>query len=197
MLLNESIAMVKFRRSRRTLLVRLFIGIVLCAAAFSARASMPLSEYRQLQNLAREELILEPRDQFTDCSYNDFNPDPDCTPGSVIADATREKVCTHGYSRSVRDVSEGVKTMIYAAYGISDRGQGRYQIDHFISLENGGSNDIANLWPQPRDPKRGYEQKIKSDNYLHDMLCNGEISLRQAQYLTLHHWYDVYHMISR
>lgn len=194
---NESIIMRISRRSGRKLLIKLFIGIILCAAALIARASMPLSEYHQLQNWAREELILEPRSQFTDCTYDDFNPDPECTPGAVFADVTREKVCMHGYSRSVRNVSEGTKTMVYATYGITDRGEDRYQIDHFISLENGGSNDSANLWPQPRDSEYGYEQKIKSDNHLHDMLCKGEISLRQAQYLTVHRWYDVYQLMNR
>lgn len=194
---NESNYMYKLRRSGRKLLIKMFIGVVLSIVAVSARASMPLSEYYQLQDWAREELVLEPRSQFTECTYDDFNPDPECTPGAVFADATREKVCTHGYSRSVRNVSEGTKTMVYAAYDITNRGEGRYQVDHFISLENGGSNDIANLWPQPRDSEHGYEQKIKSDNHLHDLLCKGEISLRQAQYLTVHRWYDVYQLMNR
>src|SRR5690242_1314069 len=79
--------------------------------------------------------------------------DKDCTPGAIFPDATKEKICVSGYSKSVRDVSTSLKKQVYAAYGVKSRLPGQYEVDHLVSLQLGGSNDIANLWPEPAAPK--------------------------------------------
>jgi hypothetical protein len=33
--------------------------------------------------------------------------------------------------------------MVYAEYGIAERSQGEYEVDHLVPLEPGGSNDVA------------------------------------------------------
>jgi len=52
------------------------------------------------------------------------------------------------------------------------------EIDHIVSLELGGSNDVANLFPE-RAP--GYHVKDKLENRLHDLVCSGQVELRIAQ----------------
>ena len=43
------------------------------------------------------------------------------------------------------------------------------------------SNDIANLWPEAASPTPGFHQKDEVENYLHDQVCSGAMSLKDAQ----------------
>lgn len=49
-----------------------------------------------------------------------------------------------------RHVTLGQKHRIYSRYGVPLVRRLRYVIDHLIPLELGGTNDDANLWPQPK-----------------------------------------------
>ncbi|MEA2779109.1 MAG: hypothetical protein QOK29_653 [Rhodospirillaceae bacterium] len=71
-------------------------------------------------------------------------PDPVLTPGTVLT-TDAAAVCTPGYAKSVRHVSGKVKAAVYREYGIAHHASGEYEVDHLISLELGGSNDIRNL----------------------------------------------------
>jgi len=74
--------------------------------------------------------------------------DKACTPGDIMnPPVTSDQVCTPGYSSSVRSVSTSEKDQVYAEYGIASHVTGEYEVDHLVSLELGGSNDISNLWP--------------------------------------------------
>ena len=53
------------------------------------------------------------------------------------------------------------------------------EIDHIVSLELGGSTDIANLFPEKRDVSPGYKVKDKLENKLHDLVCDGTLTLRR------------------
>jgi hypothetical protein len=66
--------------------------------------------------------------------------------------------------------------------------QQRYEVDHLISLELGGSNSIKNLWPEPGFPN----PKDKLENRLHAMVCNGQLSLLQAQHDIATNWVHYY-----
>jgi hypothetical protein len=132
------------------------------------------------------------RTKTSGCVSTNGLPDPACTPGAVFPDATVDQICTPGYSSSVRNVPQGVKDQVYAEYGIPSHEPGQYEVDHLISLELGGSNDISNLWPEPADPRPGFHEKDKVENYLHDEICAGRISLQQAQYQIATNWYAVY-----
>ena len=87
-----------------------------------------------------------------------YLPDPACTPGLAL-NVTTSEVCVSGYSSTVRNVSVSLKETVYAEYGIANHTKGEYEIDHLISLQLGGSNDITNLWPQPADPRPGFHEK--------------------------------------
>lgn len=119
-------------------------------------------------------------------------PDLACTPGAIITTATKAKICVSGYSSSVRNVPTSEKSQVYAEYGIRSHTTGQYEVDHDVSLELGGSNDIANLWPEPASPKPGFHEKDKVENYLHSQVCSGAISLKQAQIEIATNWLAVY-----
>src|SRR5690348_4292394 len=74
-------------------------------------------------------------------------PDSACTPGAILSSGTKDAICKPGYASSVRDVPDSEKNQDYAEYGITSHATGQYEVDHLVSLELGGSNDIANLWP--------------------------------------------------
>jgi len=119
-------------------------------------------------------------------------PDSACTPGAVFPNATQQEICRSGYTRSVRNVPVSEKEQAYAEYGIFHHSSGQYEVDHLVPLEVGGSNDIANLWPEAAYPKPGFHEKDKVENYLHDQVCSGAMSLNEAQKEIATNWLAVY-----
>lgn len=119
-------------------------------------------------------------------------PDSACTPGDIFPNVTKNDICQPGYARSVRNVPTSEKDQVYTEYGIVSHSAGEYEVDHLVSLELGGSNNIANLWPEAASPKPGFHEKDKVENYLHDQVCSGAISLKQAQIEIATNWLAVY-----
>lgn len=132
------------------------------------------------------------RTKTTNCRVDNALPDGACTPGAVFASATKEQICTSGYASSVRNVTTAEKNQVYAEYGVQERTPGEYEIDHLVSLELGGSNDIANLWPEAAEPRPGFHEKDQVENFLHDQICAGTISVQEAQYQIATNWLDVF-----
>jgi hypothetical protein len=136
------------------------------------------------------------RTKTTGCQTNGALQDQACTPGDIIPTATKDKICVSGYAGSVRNVTQSTKNQVYAAYGVTTHSSGQYEVDHLVSLELGGSNDISNLWPEPATPTPGFHQKDSVENYLHDQVCAGAISLSQAQIEIATNWLAVYNTMS-
>jgi uncharacterized protein YceK len=130
------------------------------------------------------------------CTVQGPLPDSACTPGDILPNATKDAICQSGYARSVRNVPTSEKNQAYAEYGITHHSSGQYEVDHLVSLELGGSNDISNLWPEAASPKPGFHEKDKVENYLHDQVCSGAISLQQAQTEIATNWLAVYNQMS-
>ncbi len=108
-------------------------------------------------------------------------PDRRRTPGAVL-EVTANDICVPGYTKKVRNVPAAVKRQVYEAYGIHAHPRGSFEVDHLISLELGGSNAIANLWPESYRT-RPWNAKVKDalENKLHRMVCANEIGLADAQ----------------
>lgn len=69
------------------------------------------------------------------------------------------------------------------------------EIDHIVSLELGGSNSIANLYPEEAkfaDHSPGYHVKDKLENKLHKMVCAGQMTLRAARQQIASNWETLY-----
>ena len=132
-------------------------------------------------------------------------PNPAITPGAIDASATKEVICVRGYTGSVksdgtkvRDVSEATKQQAYKNYGIEGNYKGYCdpkvgcEIDHLISLQLGGSNDIKNLWPQSYAGQWNAHLKDGLENTLHSKVCKGEISLKEAQQAISSNWIEAW-----
>ena len=131
------------------------------------------------------------RTKTSGCVINGSLQDKACSPGAIFS-ATAAQVCVPGYSSSVRNVPESTKNAVYAEYGIASHTTGQYEVDHLIPLELGGSNDIANLWPEPANPTPGFHQKDMIENSLHSKVCSGDMSLATAQLEIADNWLSVY-----
>ncbi len=119
-------------------------------------------------------------------------PDPRCTPGSLNPAVTqadiRQTVCQDGWTDTIRppeSVTEPEKAASIEAYG--DPGPiSSYEYDHFVPLELGGAvNDPRNLWPEPGaspNPKDAVE------NALNRRVCDGQMTLAQAQRAIATNW---------
>jgi len=116
-------------------------------------------------------------------------PNPALTPGAVLT-TDASTICTPGYASSVRNVSTATKKQVYAEYSVSyPQPTGAYEVDHFIPLEIGGSNDITNLWVEPATPTPGFHQKDQFENFEHQQVCKGTISAPEAQRRMVSDWY--------
>jgi hypothetical protein len=122
-------------------------------------------------------------------------PDPALTPGSVVTtDAAR--VCAPGYARAARNVPLAVKRAAFARYGLRYV-RGRYEVDHLISLELGGSNALDNLWPEPyaiakNGTNLGARVKDRLERELHRRVCGGSLTLPQAQRAIRRFWTNAF-----
>lgn len=119
--------------------------------------------------------------------------DAKATPGEADPALTAEKLCAADFRTGAeRHVTEGQKKAVCAAYGQTKGCPGAgYEIDHLISIELGGANSNANLWPQPVDSSRviGFHAKDVVENRLHKLVCSDGISLADAQACIAHDWY--------
>jgi hypothetical protein len=119
-------------------------------------------------------------------------PDPKLTPGAVDPHITQanihKTVCLSGYTAKVRNVSEGTKKEVMRRYGRPESDLHMVEIDHFVSLEIGGLNDVTNLWPQPMEEAR---LKDVVETWLKRQVCSGKMSLHDAQ-KAIYRWPEIY-----
>jgi hypothetical protein len=127
----------------------------------------------------------------TGCIANQILPDPECSPGAILT-TDPKVICVSGYTKTVRNVSEATKKKVFKEYGIPYTQRSNYEVDHIISLELGGSNDIANLYPESYLIKNGARTKDIFENYLHKQICNGKMDVAEAQRQISSDWFTNY-----
>jgi hypothetical protein len=126
-------------------------------------------------------------------------PDPACTPGALNPDVTQDTIdstiCVSGWTSTIRpptSYTNALKVQQIAEYGYSDTSTADYEEDHFVPLELGGDpRDPNNLWPQPRyNDGSGYTSYSKDsvENKLKTAVCNGSVSLSDAQNAIMTDW---------
>ncbi len=186
-------------KKRRTFSSLLIVLIVIVLYLWFASHNAPVNPSRPsaTPTLSQTEPKWGDQTKTAGCTAHNGLPDAACTPGAIFPDATKEKICVPGYARSVRDVPQSLKDKVYSEYGITYHATGQYEVDHLVSLQLGGSNDIANLWPEAASPTPGFHEKDSVENYLHAQLCSGAMSLKQAQIQIATNWLTVYNHMSK
>lgn len=135
----------------------------------------------------------------------DLYPNPEFTPGVTNPEVTQanihQTICLSGWTTSVRPktpYTNNLKTEGIKQYGYNDPKLEDYEEDHFVPLEVGGNpTNPKNLWPEPYDTKvsgktMGARQKDKVEDLLEKQVCDGTISLKEAQKQITSDWYKIY-----
>ena len=138
-------------------------------------------------------LLLGDRTQTSNCTLG-ANPDRRCSPGAFYSKLTKSKICAASFRTStIRNVPTSVKHEVETEYGLVPKSYGStLEIDHIVSLELGGSNNIANLFPEKADAHPGYHVKDKLENKLHDLVCSGKRQLAPTQRKIASDWQALY-----
>jgi hypothetical protein len=128
-----------------------------------------------------------------------LGPDPDrrCSPGAYYGKLAKRVICSPSFHTStIRNVPESEKFAVEREYGMPPGHYGRrLEIDHIVSLELGGSNDIANLFPEKAGARPGYGVKDRLENKLHDLVCSNALTLRTAQRRIASNWQALYRQV--
>lgn len=127
-------------------------------------------------------------------------PDPKMTPGwadpRVTQETIKQTICVSGYTSTVRpstSYTNKIKRQQIKAYGYADTDLKNYEEDHLISLQLGGSpDDPRNLWPQPYEGSCGAKVKDKVEGRLKRLVCDGKITLEEAQHAISTDWIAAY-----
>ena len=126
-------------------------------------------------------------------------PDKVLTPGKANPQLTKKVICDEDFKTGeYRDVSSGLKKRVYKEYGMEPykgqcSGEEGCQVDHLIPVYVGGSNDITNLWPQPYEGQPwNARMKDRLEVKLHNLVCDGTLSLQQAQQEISTDWIGAY-----
>lgn len=124
------------------------------------------------------------------------------TPGAVDESITQENIkstiCVVGYTKTVRppvSYTGALKAKqlrsTYKRYNNTNNKD--FEEDHLIPLSIGGSpKSVLNLWPQPYYDTKGAYLKDKVELKLHSLVCNGKVSLVEAQRAIAVDWYAAY-----
>jgi hypothetical protein len=188
----------KPQRTITELLLSLFTCvIIICCVGLFALATREIERSAVFQDLQHANQKQVPSvagaTEYRKNSKVIVYPDPTKTPGSVFPNVTKADICVSGYSATVRSVSESQKKGIFESYGVQlPVKPGEYEVDHFISLQLGGTNNDDNLWPEPAEPRPGFHEKDIVENYLKKLVCDGNISLREAQDRIKSDWHKEY-----
>ena len=141
-------------------------------------------------------ILLAPRTRTAACKLG-ASPDRRCSPGAYYSKLTKTVICASTFRTGpIRNVPESEKHAVEIEYRLAPRGYGStMEIDHIVSLELGGSNDIANLYPEKAKlagGAPGFQVKDKLENKLHDLVWDGAMTLRAVQRQIAANWQALY-----
>jgi hypothetical protein len=137
-------------------------------------------------------VLLAPRTRSRGCRLGPL-PDRSCSPGAYSSRLTKAVICARGFHTSqVRNVSESEKHAVEQEYGLRPRPYGSsLEIDHIVPLALGGSNAIANLYPE----RAGYHVKDRLEDRLAALVCGGRIDLMTARRQIAANWEKLYRRV--
>ena len=138
-------------------------------------------------------VLLDPRSRSVGCRRG-VEPDRRCSPGAYYSGLTTTVICAAGFrTATIRAVTESERFAVEREYGMAARPYGHtIEIDHIVALELGGSNDIANLFPEAGSGLDNYHVKDRLENRAHDAVCSGALSLSAAQTAIAANWEALY-----
>jgi hypothetical protein len=133
-------------------------------------------------------VLLDRRTRRHDCTLA-TEPDRRCSPGAYYSGVTKAVLCSPDFrSGLLGHVSGSLKRTVEAEYRLG-ASRPALKIDHVVPLELGGSNSVANLFPQRAS---AHQVKNALEHVLHARVCQGLIGLRAAQRQIAADWQLLY-----
>jgi hypothetical protein len=118
-------------------------------------------------------------------------PSPFLTPGDARK-VTKEQICAPGYAASIKPTKDSTKEDAFSRYGLRDGASTTDVLDHLIPVELGGTDSLDNLWPEPARGEWNATQKDALEQKLLSMVCDGSMSVKQAQTAIKKNWVQAY-----
>ena len=108
-------------------------------------------------------------------------PNRSLTPGASLP-VRMVDICAMDHDEVVLPVSHALQKDVFQEYGLQDVSTDDYEVDYLISPGLGGTDDLRNLWPQPRYHTLWNSfVKDQLEDYLHRSVCAGKLDLATAQ----------------
>jgi hypothetical protein len=138
-------------------------------------------------------VLLGRRTQTSSCTRAAL-PDRSCSPGAYYARLTRRVICARSFhTGAIRNVPQSEKFQVEHEYGMAESYYGTtMEIDHIVPLELGGSNAIANLFPEPGTGAASYHAKDALENRAKAEVCDGQLTLGAARHGFATNWEALY-----
>lgn len=176
-------------------LVNVFLGFFLQKVVESSRREPAASDGMDLPSRAGHTITVAHR-AGPDSLYPIGQETRGSTNPDVTQDNIEETICDPNWHTSAirpsSSYSRKLKQQQIDALGLPGT-SADYEEDHLIPLELGGHpTDPDNLWPEAYEPRPGAYQKDGVERYLHNEVCTGNLSLRDAQREISEDWYEVY-----
>ena len=112
------------------------------------------------------------------------------TPGAT-AKVKMERLCAADFATSQKPVANWQRNEALERYGVRPE-QFSGELDHLVPVALGGSNDPDNLWPFRGTGAFTFSAKQALGIKLHDMVCSGKMSLKDAQDAFRKDWTKAY-----
>jgi len=127
-------------------------------------------------------------------------PDRRCSPGAYYSGLDAATLCSPSFRTSaIRSVPESENHQVEVEYGLPPAASGStLDVDHIVPIAIGGSNAIANLYPEKAtlpDGQPGFHVKDKLGKKPHDLVCSGQMALRAAQLAIAADWETLYRRV--
>jgi hypothetical protein len=102
-----------------------------------------------------------------------------------------EQLCAADFATSQKPVANWQRNEALERYGVRPE-QFSGELDHLVPVALGGSNDPDNLWPFRGNGSFTFGAKQALGLKLHDMVCAGKMSLKDAQDAFRKDWTKAY-----
>ena len=187
----------------------------ICTAAFIFLAVVAVAGLHQAEAAHHgSHVVVPPGQPAPRVGPSYLYPDPETTPGVTNPRVTQANIqltiCVRGWTATIRppvSYTNALKKQQLRGVRFTDKNPAHYEEDHFISLELGGNpRDAKNLWPEmwgtpgtpltsrgPVPPSLvGAKAKDKTETALNTAVCNGTMTLQEAQQIIKTDWFKYY-----
>jgi hypothetical protein len=118
-------------------------------------------------------------------------PISNLTPGAVRPIAATQ-ACLAGPLDQMSSIPLPVRQQVFHEYGMDNAPSRQYEVDHLITPELGGTDDIRNLWPEPYSSEWNARVKDQLEDHLRELVCEGKLDISTAQRDIATDWISAY-----